>query len=112
MILRLTLPKIVFQNWMGWLMLVLVSFPNLVLYFGISTSLALGTILEGCVVLFFYMYAPKRQSDLIFGRLSPGAFTALVAMSVLLHFFTASLIEPTDINRAVLSVVFLVLFIF
>ena len=103
--------KIIIHNRIGWLTFLIIAIPNLFFYLNLSTSLTLGTLLEGCFILFFAWYTPNRLSKLIVSGFSPGVWALLIAFTIFIHFCIASLVGPTDVQRAVISFALLFLLI-
>jgi hypothetical protein len=104
--------RLFLRNKLGWLVLFLIALPNLILYFGLSTSLAFGTVVASVFNLFGTFCARLKLSNVIAIKLNSVTFVIFIVAAVLSHFLVASLIVQTDLERAAISVVLLVVFIF
>lgn len=103
--------KTILYNKIGWLVASAIAIPNLILYFGFSSSLTLGTVIVGFVIIFSTLNAHFFQSNVIVNNISQSAFVVILVFLISIHFNVASLIGQTDIGRTGLSLVSLVIFI-
>jgi hypothetical protein len=89
--------------------LVILTLPATLFYFGLTSSLALGTVIVGCGLIALSMLRPvNNQSKVLFGRLSVGASIATLTLFIIVHLAVASLLGRTDLQRAIASLVSLV----
>lgn len=80
--------------------------PTMVFYFGVSSSLTLGTCIAMVILLCISFCAPALHAG---AALGPGALTVLVGSAITIHTSIASLLAPLDFLRTATSLVPLML---
>lgn len=86
--------------------LMVLALPALFFYFGLASSLALGTSAVGCgIIIFFALRLHSNQSGALIGKLSQGVCVVVLTVFVLFHLAVASFVGETDLTRAGASIV-------
>lgn len=90
------LGNVIFNNWLGWLTVFIITVPSLIFFFGFLTSLALGGVLD-CIII--VLIASHCASNIIRAVLWGGGLIILVGINLCM----ASLVLPIDTERALFS---------
>lgn len=96
---------------LGLIYIAIIATPNILFYFGLSTSFALGTIFICCISISCIFLLKKSSPTSILWKINRSTSIVIITSTILIHFIFASLIQKTDIERFSLSIIFLILFI-
>lgn len=98
---------------LGLLLFLVVILPSFFWYFGMSSSMALGTVVITLFVIgASVMRGTTRRYSVRKGRISVGVFILLIVSVLSLHILIAAFISPINFERAAYSLVPLVLILF
>lgn len=94
---------------LGLIYISIIAAPNILLYFGLSTSLAFGTILVCCISILCIFLIKKAPTTAILGKINKSTSITIITLTILIHFSLASLSQKTDIQRFSISLIFLII---